>query len=108
MLFGSTSRGYMMDAETPLPYAFICYSHSDHEKAKQVEQYLNQHGIKTWRDKSDIPASTNWRNKIQDALNQARAMILLWSKTASDSDEVQAEWNTALKICPIFIVLLDN
>src|SRR5258708_1999238 len=97
-----------MVVATPLPYAFVCYSHSDREQAERIEQYLKQHGIKTWRDENDIPASADWRNEIQSALDHAHAMILLWSKAASESKEVQAEWNAAVNKYPIYIVLLDS
>src|SRR5258708_28819160 len=99
-----------MDERAELHSAFIAYRSTDSEYAEKVERYLNQKGIRTWRDKTDILPSSVWRGEIDKALRlHARVMVLLWSNDAALSSEVQAEWNMMIRLQrPIFIVRLDD
>ena len=91
-------------------YVFICYKHDDlgTSAAGRVERFLRPKGIRTWRD-TEIPAGADWDEELSEAIEAAGALILLWSASASKSNEVKAEWNRILKRKrKVYIIRLDE
>ncbi len=69
---------------------FVCYAHEDREHLDLLRQHIKSArlGWEAWDD-SRIQAGTDWREKIETALRQARAAILLVSAAFLSSEFIQ-------------------
>ena len=65
---------------------FISYASADRTKAETLAQVLEQQGWSVWWDRTIAPGQ-NWGKVIEQAIDAARAVIVLWS-----SDSVESEW----------------
>ncbi len=75
-----------LDVVKPL---FISYSHQDEELLIELKKWLKplekENLVQIWDDKK-IKAGDEWRKEIEDALNTAKAAILLVSQDFLNSD----------------------
>ena len=69
---------------------FISYAKEDRGKAKDIAEALKQQGFSVWWDRS-IPPGETFDTVIEDALDAANCVIVLWSKTSVSSDWVKIE-----------------
>lgn len=69
---------------------FISYASEDREKARQLAEVLNQQGWSVFWDRI-IPTGKTFHLVIEEELDSARCVIVLWSKVAVTSDWVIAE-----------------
>lgn len=75
-------------------YAFISYSHNDHEKVyDDIEKFHNE-GINIWYDYG-IPTGTIWKEKIKEKIRKSKFFILFLSENAINSSWVINEINIA-------------
>jgi formylglycine-generating enzyme required for sulfatase activity len=65
---------------------FISYAREDRPRAEALARALEEHGWSVWWDWR-IPAGKTFRQVIQEQLDQARCVIVLWSATS-----VASEW----------------
>ena len=70
---------------------FISYSSVDQKIAEGVCAYLEQHGIRCFVAYRDIPHGVVWAAAIVDALENARMMLVLFSKHFNESRQVDRE-----------------
>ncbi len=90
------------------PYVFVCYAHDDAEAVHEDIVWLAEHGVNVWYDEG-IPAGTNWRAQIGDALEGAQQVIFYASGASVVSDHCDREVNFALdEAKPIVPVRLDD
>ena len=86
---------------------FVSYSSRDVEFAKALAEELERLGSTVWIDQHGIDLGTNWDSSIDDALDTATTLLLLISKPAASSENVQDEVHIAKeykkKIIPILI-----
>ena len=73
---------------------FISYARSSEELAKRVEESLRAAGYRVWRD-SELPAHRTYAEVIEERLNLAKAVVVLWSADATKSHWVRAEADAA-------------
>lgn len=73
---------------------FISYARSSEPIAKAVAEDLRTAGHKVWRD-DELPAHRSYSEVIQERLNEAKAVVVLWSDEASRSQWVRAEADVA-------------
>ncbi|RZV51289.1 MAG: toll/interleukin-1 receptor domain-containing protein, partial [Sphingomonadaceae bacterium] len=73
---------------------FISYARSTEEVAKAVGQQLVAAGHKVWRD-DELPAHRSYSDVIEERLEQAKAVVVLWSAEAARSQWVRAEADIA-------------
>ena len=73
---------------------FISYARSAEEQAKGVEEALRSAGYEVWRD-SELPAHRSYAEVIEERLNAAKAVVVLWSADACKSQWVRAEADAA-------------
>lgn len=85
---------------------FISYAKSDRAPADELSQRLLRKGFTVWFDKSLGPGH-NWRQKIKSEIEQARALIVIWSASSVQSTFVMAEVDAALKIEKPVITLVE-
>jgi hypothetical protein len=69
---------------------FISYSSEDRGKAKDIADALKRQGFSVWWDRSILPGET-FDTVIEDALDAAECVIVLWSKTSVSKEWVRTE-----------------
>ena len=69
---------------------FISYARSDKAIATRVAKRLQAAGLDVWWD-ADLPAHRAYSEVIERNLDDAKAVVVLWSKTAAQSQWVRAE-----------------
>jgi hypothetical protein len=74
---------------------FLSHSWEDKPFAFRLEADLNGHGVAVWVDHSELRPSQVLIDELQDAIEEARALGLLWSADASRSRWVKTEWQAA-------------
>jgi formylglycine-generating enzyme required for sulfatase activity len=70
---------------------FISYPHQDKAAADAACAKLEGEGIRCWIAPRDIPAGAEWAGAIVDAIDQCRAMVLIFSSSANASKQVHRE-----------------
>jgi adenylate cyclase len=75
-------------------HVFISYARSSEEQAGRVGEALRSAGYSVWRD-DELPAHRGYAEVIEERLNNAKAVVVLWSAEAAKSQWVRAEADTA-------------
>ena len=86
---------------------FVSYAHSDGAIAERVADVLRGDGFRVWRD-DELPAHRAYVDVIQERLNSAAAVIVLWSAEAAKSQWVRAEADTARMSGRLVQAVLDG
>lgn len=69
---------------------FISYARADSAMAARVAKALQGAGFTVWWD-ADLPAHQSYSQVIERNLGEARAVVVLWSNAAANSQWVRAE-----------------
>lgn len=69
---------------------FISYRRSDLAVARQLHELLRAEGVDAWYD-ARIGAGQDWRQATADALSRCHVFVLLFSKAASESEDIAKE-----------------
>ena len=75
---------------TDEPYVFVSYARADEKQAKAIIKCIDRAGFKVWWD-ALIPSGDRFSARIAEALEGARAIVVLWSVHSIDSVWVQDE-----------------
>jgi len=89
---------------------FISYAREDESTAIHLREVLLAQGWDVWRDKEGILTGTSWEKAIEDSLNAAKCVIVVWSRAALTSHFVRDEASVARnanKLVPVQIEDLD-
>ena len=84
---------------------FISYAREDRPHAVRLAAALKAHGWEVWWDRL-IRTGTNFDRVIEQQLERATCVVVLWSRAALDSDWVRAEAGYAKdhgKYFPVFV-----
>lgn len=73
---------------------FISYSREDEPAARRVANSLESSGFQVWWD-AHLPAHRSYSDEIERNLKDSRAVVVLWSKGAAQSQWVRSEANFA-------------
>lgn len=88
---------------------FISYSSQNTEYAEAVCEKLENNGIECWIAPRNIKTATNYAEEIIDGLNKAKAIVLVFSQKAQESEYVNNEIDTAFsKNKPIVSIKVDD
>lgn len=88
---------------------FISHSSKNKEDAVRLRDDLVGEKIKTWLDRDELRGGDPLIDELQEALASSTHLILLWSKPASESRYVNAEWQAAYDLGKVIIpCLLDR
>jgi DNA-directed RNA polymerase subunit RPC12/RpoP len=93
----------------PQPATYINTGSVDTAVGEQLAKDLESAGVHTWFDPKNATEAIAWAGGVHPALRDCVQMVLVWSKTASESESVRVAWQffkTARK--PITLVLLDT
>jgi hypothetical protein len=87
---------------------FICYSARDKTVANAMCAVLEAEGIRCWIAPRDIVPGADWGESIIDAINEARAMVLVFSSNANEAQqqikrEVERAVNKGIPVVPFRI-----
>ena len=69
---------------------FISYAHPDRSTAQIVTRALEEHGWSVWWDPK-IPPGKVSAEGVEEALDKAKCVVVLWSKNSAASDWVKTE-----------------
>jgi hypothetical protein len=100
----STPQMWSWNLPEPIPLVhvrqrvFVSYRRADAAVADALLQRLEPAGYGVWLDRSDIGGGSRWREAIEQALQQADAVIFLISQPALESDEVYRELARAVEL----------
>lgn len=72
---------------------FISYSRKDRERCNAIREALDQLEINVWSD-TGIGAGSAFDREIERQIEEARALLVLWSKDSVESDWVRNEART--------------
>jgi hypothetical protein len=86
---------------------FISYSSADRHKAKLLADVLLARGWAVWWDRT-IPPGKTFDEVIEEALDSAKCIIVLWTKTSTSSNWVKAEAGEGLRRQILVPVLLED
>lgn len=73
-----------------MPDVFLSYSRQDQPVARYFAEGLGREGLSVWWDQA-LNAGEAFDRVTEKALEDARAVVVLWSKRSVDSDWVRAE-----------------
>ena len=84
---------------------FLSYAEEDRETARKISRLFEDEGWSVWWDRK-IPIGKTWRNVLEEALQNMRCMVVLWSANSINSEWVKEEaeeGKTQRKLVPILI-----
>ena len=85
---------------------FISYARSTDEQAAAVGDALRSLGYAVWRD-DELPAHRAYSEVIEERLNSAKAVVVIWSAEAARSQWVRAEADSARRAGTLVQVRVD-
>lgn len=76
---------------------FISYATADRKEALAVCKAIERRGAKCWISSRDVAPGHNYQEAIVRAIRGSRAMVLVFSEAANNSDEIKKELSLASK-----------
>jgi hypothetical protein len=86
---------------------FISYARQEAPRAEQLARALQAAGFSVWWD-HQMAAGATWANSIEQALNDARCIVVMWSANSVKSDWVLDEAAYAREEGKLIPVLVDK
>ena len=86
---------------------FISYAREETPRAQQLARALEELGFSVWWDRQ-ILAGASWANQIEQELDKARCVIVLWSAMSVASNWVVEEAAYARESNKLIPVVLEN
>jgi adenylate cyclase len=90
-----------------MPNVFVSYARPDEAVAQRVAEALRTEGYEVWRD-DELPAHRAYSDVIQERINDADAVVALWSADAAKSQWVRAEADAARSTGRLIQASLDR
>ena len=88
---------------------FVSHATTDRARALAVCQEVEQRGIDCWIASRDVAPGENYQEAIVQALRAARAVILVFSSAANDSDEIKKELSLASRFrIPVIALRIEE
>lgn len=86
---------------------FVSYKREDGHRAQRVIQSLRDEGLDVWWDQG-ISSGSNWRAEIRREIENARVIVVLWSKRSVGADWVLEEAEHAKERGVLFPILIES
>ncbi|HET9384908.1 MAG TPA: TIR domain-containing protein [Gemmatimonadales bacterium] len=86
---------------------FISYARADRGRAETLAQALGQQGFSVWWDR-EIPPGRTFDEVIEEALADAKCVVVLWSRESVKSEWVKTEAAEAAKRRILVPILADE
>ncbi len=88
---------------------FISYANQDKVTADAACAQLEADGIRCWIAPRDVPPGAEWAGAIVDAIDQCRAMVLIFSSNANGSKQIRREVQRAFdREVPVLPFRIEN
>ncbi len=86
---------------------FLIYTSEDRERVKPLAEALKREGLSLFWDRI-IPVGKTWPEVLEEELEVARSLLVVWSENSIKSKWVRAEaMKGSGRSCSVFPVLLD-
>lgn len=89
------------------PRVFISYARPDRERVEALTARLKSQGYQVWWDDEIVPGEF-FDERISDAIDEAHAVVVLWSKNSYKSRWVRWEATQGLKSGKLVPVVTDD
>jgi len=86
---------------------FVSYASADRDRARAIAQALTESGWSVWWDRT-IPPGKQFDEVIEEALDAARCVVVLWSKASVASTWVKTEAAEAMRRKILVPVLIED
>lgn len=83
-------------AESPSYDVFISYSNEDRDWAKALADSLRSAGVRTWFDVSDVAPGDVWQERLEAALRNSKALVVVLSSSSPENTSGMFELGAAL------------
>lgn len=90
-----------------MPDIFLSYSSNDRERIKPLVAALEGQGWSVWWDRK-IPPGKTWHQTIEEALNDAKCVVVAWTADSVKSDWVMIEAEEGKSRMALFPVFMDE
>jgi TPR repeat protein len=88
---------------------FVSHSNKDKIAADAVVAHLERDGLRCWCAPRDILPGASWASSIVQAINDCKAMVIVFSANANQSDHIRREVERAVNHgIPIVPVRIEN
>src|SRR5580700_5847049 len=88
---------------------FISYAHQDKAAADAACAKIEAEGIRCWIAPRDVPPGAEWAAAIVEAIDQCRAMVLIFSSNANQSRQIHREVQRAFeREVPVVPLRIEN
>jgi hypothetical protein len=88
---------------------FICHAPQDKLAADATRAALERDGLRCWMAPRDVPVGAPFVSSIRAAIDQSRAMVVVFSKQANASPLVVAQLEAAArKGVPMIAIRIDD
>jgi tetratricopeptide (TPR) repeat protein len=88
---------------------FVSYATADRKQALDVCKAIERRGAKCWISTRDVPPGDNYQEAIVRSLRAARAMVLVFSDAANNSDEIKKELSLASRYhIPVMALRIED
>jgi WD40 repeat protein len=78
--------------------AFVSYAREDRRRVEWLRDVLEARGKEVWVDRQDIPPAAPWRDRIEQGIERANALVFLLSPDSLGSPECRQELDRALAL----------
>ncbi len=86
---------------------FMSYSSSEKDRISPIVQLLKQQGWSVWWDRKILPGET-FDNVIEEAINAAKCVVVIWSAKSVESDWIKSEAEEGSKRGILVPILIDD
>jgi len=88
---------------------FISYATADRKEALGICKAIERRGTKCWISTRDVEPGENYQEAIVRALRGSRAMVLVFSDAANNSDEIKKELSLASRYhVPVMALRIED
>jgi tetratricopeptide (TPR) repeat protein len=88
---------------------FISYATADRKQALRVCDAIEERGTDCWLSFRDVQPGENYQEAIVRSIRSAPAMVLVFSKSANDSDEIKKELSLASRYrIPVMALRIED
>jgi tetratricopeptide (TPR) repeat protein len=88
---------------------FISYASADRTEALAVCKAIERRGTRCWISNRDVAPGENYQEAIVRSLRDARAMVLVFSEAANNSDEIKKELSLASRYhVPVMALRIED
>src|SRR5205085_10164670 len=88
---------------------FVSFATADRKKALSVCKAIERRDMKCWISARDVAPGENYQEAIVRSIRNSRAMVLIFSGAANDSDEIKKELSLASKYkVPVLALRIEN